>query len=109
MGRIYKPDLALTSGLMGAYLQAIQARIDEAPSETEGHLWTSLGAYSVLCFCASLQGNEGFLLDLYGLRLYLDEGREPQCLKPHVIAPLLGRFKNEIGERYHLVLLAPVT
>jgi hypothetical protein len=61
-------------------------------------------------FCASLQGNEGFLLDLYGLRLYLDEGREPQCSKPHVMAPLLGRFKNKtMGEEYHLVLLAPVT
>ena len=26
-----------------------------------------------------------------------------------MVAPLLGRFKNEIGERYHLVLLALVT
>jgi hypothetical protein len=110
MGAIYKPNLALTSALMVVYLEVVQARINEATSEKEGHLWTSLGAYSVLCFCGSLRGNEGFLLDLYGLRLYLDEGREPQCLKPHVVAPLLGRFKNEIGERgYHLVLLAPVT
>ena len=30
-------------------------------------------------------------------------------MKPHVVAPLLGRFKNEVGERYHLVLLTPVT
>jgi hypothetical protein len=29
--------------------------------------------------------------------------------KPHVVAPLLGCFKNEIGEQYHLILLAPVT
>jgi len=109
MGGIYKPDLALTSALMVAYLKAIEVRIDEAKEEMEGHLWTSVGAYSVLCFCASLRGNEGFLLDLYGLRLYLNEGRESQCLKPHVVAPLLGRFKNEVGEHYHLVLLAPVT
>jgi hypothetical protein len=26
-----------------------------------------------------------------------------------VVVPLLGRFKNELGERYHLVLLAPIT
>jgi hypothetical protein len=109
MGGIYKPDLALTSIVMVAYLKLIEERIDRATSQAERHLWTSLGAYSVLCFCASLRGNEGFLLDLGGLRMYLDEGREPQCLKPHVVAPLLGRFKNEIGERYHLVLLAPVT
>jgi hypothetical protein len=49
------------------------------------------------------------LLDLHGLRLYISEGKEHQVTRPHVIAPLLGRFKNEIGERYHLVLLAPVT
>jgi hypothetical protein len=30
-------------------------------------------------------------------------------LPPHVIIPLLGRFKNEIGARYHLTLLAVVT
>ena len=84
-------------------------RIEHATDEAESHLWTSVGAYSVLCFCASLRGNEGFLLDLHGLRLYLEEGRAPQCQKPHVVAPLLGRFKNEIGERFHLVLLAPVT
>lgn len=30
-------------------------------------------------------------------------------LPPHVIIPLLGRFKNEIGARYHLTLLAAVT
>ena len=41
--------------------------------------------------------------------MYIKEGRELGCAKPHVVAPLLGRFKNEIGERYHLVLLAPVT
>jgi hypothetical protein len=108
MGGIYKPDLALTSDVMVNYLKAIQERIEQATDEADHHLWTPLGAYLVLCFCASLRGNEGFLLDLYGLCLYLDEGRGPECMKPHVVAPLLGQFKNEVGERYHLVLLAPV-
>lgn len=75
----------------------------------ERHKWISLGAYSALCFCGSLRGNEGFLLDLYGLRLYLNEGKDPADPQAHVVAPLLGRFKNEIGEKYHLILLAPLT
>ena len=109
MGAIYKPDRALPSAVMVIYLEMIQVRIDQATNQEEVHLWTSVAAYSSLCFCASLRGNEGFLLDLHGLRTYLEEGREGTCAKPHVVAPLLGRFKNEIGERYHLVLLAPVT
>jgi hypothetical protein len=56
-----------------------------------------------------LRGNEGFLLDLYGLRLYLQEGKLLPENKAHVVAPLLGRFKNELGERYHLILVAEKT
>jgi hypothetical protein len=68
-----------------------------------------LGAISLVCYVGSLKGNECFLLDLYGLRLYLNEGREPNS-KPHVVAPLLGRFsKNELGEHYHLIFLVAVT
>jgi hypothetical protein len=109
MGAVYKPDLAIMSVVMGLYLQEVQMRIKQASTKTERHLWTSVGAYSSLCFCVSLRGNEGFFLDLHGLHLYINEGKGDQCLKPHVVAPLLGRFKNEVGERYHLVLLAPLT
>lgn len=38
----------------------------------------------------------------------MNKGREHPT-KPHVVAPLLGRFKNELGERYHLFLLASET
>ena len=108
MGAIVKPDLAITSAVMSMLLLVIQERIDQAAEEVEKYLRTSVGAYCALCFCASLRGNEGFLLDLHGLRLYIKEGLEP-CDRPHVVAPFLGRFKNEIGERYHLLLLAPET
>ena len=67
MGAVYKLDLAIMSAVMGLYLQGIQLRMDQAPTEVERNLWTSVGAYSGLCFCASLQGNEGFFSDLHGL------------------------------------------
>jgi hypothetical protein len=94
---------------MKAYLDIIKQKVSSSADESEWHKWISLGAYSALCFCGSLRGNEGFLLDLYGLRLYLNEGKNPNDPRAHVVAPLLGRFKNEIGERYHLILLAPLT
>jgi hypothetical protein len=104
MGGIHKPDLALTSAVMVPYLKIVQQRIIDVTNEGEHHQWISLGAYSTLCFCGSLRANKGFLLDLNGLRRYLNEGKDPNDSRPHVVAPLLGRFKNEIGERYHLIL-----
>jgi hypothetical protein len=109
MGGIFKPDLALTSAVMVCYLEIVEHKASEATNDVDLHKWISLGAYSALCFCGSLRGNEGFQLDLYGLRRYLQEGNQPNDPRAHVVAPLLGRFKNELGERYHLILLAPIT
>ena len=110
MGAIYKPDLAVTAAVMVSYLELMREKINQAMEQVDIHLWMLVGAYSTLCFCASLRGNEGFLLDLHRLCTYIAEGKEEVCAKPHVlVAPLLGCFKNEIGEQYHLVLLVPVT
>jgi hypothetical protein len=93
MGAIVKPDLAITLGVMSMLLAVIQERIDQGGEEAKRNLWTSVGAYCALCFCASRRGYEGFLLDLHGLGLHIKEGVEP-CEKPHVVTPLLGGFKN---------------
>ena len=39
---------------------------------------------------------------------FIDRGRK-DVEAPHVVIPLLGRFKSKIGERCHLLLLANVT
>jgi len=66
---------------------------------------TLMGAYSVIAFCGSFQGHEVCLVDLHGLikyaRMDLVEGGHK-----YVLIPLLGRFKNEDGECYHLTPLA---
>jgi hypothetical protein len=63
-----------------------------------------LGAFSIIAFCGSFRGHKVFLVDLHGLIKYagmdLVEGGHN-----YVIVPLLGRFKNEYGERYHLTPL----
>lgn len=48
----------------------------------------------------SLRGNEGIVLDLHGgLHLYSNEGTKMLHDKmAHVVAPLLGYIKNELGE-----------
>jgi hypothetical protein len=68
-----------------------------------------LGAitYAVISYCNALRGNEGFKLDLGGLRKHLSRGLMHRT--PHCVAPLLGRFKGEDGERYHLLMMVAVT
>jgi hypothetical protein len=64
--------------------------------------------YSLVAYCNALRGNEGFKLDLGGLRKHIRKGLNHPA-SPHCVAPLLGRFKGEDGERYHLLLMASET
>jgi hypothetical protein len=80
-----------------------------------------VGAAIALAVCGSLRGNEVFMLDLNGLRKHLSLGKEGTLPKdpmkvgtdlsqaPHIIIPLLGEFKGELGFRYHLMSLASTT
>jgi hypothetical protein len=68
----------------------------------------SLAAYCVVCFCGSFRGSEVFLVDLFGLRKYMETARHTNETA-YVIVPLLGKVKNEIGERYHLTPLCSIT
>ena len=48
------------------------------------------------------------MLERSDLCRFIDRGRhDPEA--PHVVIPLLGRFKGEVGERCHLLLLANET
>ena len=47
-------------------------------------------------------------LDLCGLRKYIQAGTTDEE-EDHLVVPLLGRFKGETGERYHLLAVASET
>ncbi len=49
-----------------------------------------------------------FAIDLHGLRKYLQDTQVAGS-KEYVIIPLLGRFKNELGNQYHLTPLVAQT
>ncbi len=61
------------------------------------------------------------MLDLNGLRKHIELGKQGTIPKdpmkagtdlsqaPHIIIPLLGEFKGELGFRYHLMSLASTT
>jgi hypothetical protein len=88
----------------------------EEVEDQEEHVareYMKFGEAAALAVCASLWGNEGFLLDLAGLWHYLDLGREgktpPDPMKigtelsgaPHIIVTLI-EFKGDRGMKHHL-------
>jgi hypothetical protein len=108
MGQDVRPQLGLSIEVMLEYMKRLDSKLLQAVDEEESDLICSVGAYSVLTYASSLRGNEGFLLDLFGLRTHIDKGKH-DTTHPHVVATLLGRLKGEEGERYHMLLMASET
>lgn len=65
------------------------------------------GAFYLIAFCCALRGEEVPLVDLYGVKTHWEEG-ETHPTK-HVVIALLGRFKGETGENYHLMCIVDKT
>jgi len=98
--------------------------LKEEAEEQEHHVareFFKVGAAVALAVCGSLRGNEVFMLDLGALRRHIDLGKQGTLpddpmkagtdlsQAPHVIIPLLGQFKGELGFRYHIMSLASTT
>lgn len=64
-----------------------------------------IGAFSLIAFGGSFRGHDVFLVDTYGLLKYAAEKQEERGLE-FVMVPLLGRYKSEDSECYHLTPLA---
>jgi hypothetical protein len=108
MGQDVRPQLGLSIDVMKEYMDRLEAKWLSVTDQDTQDLLCAVGAYSVTSYAASLRGNEGFLLDLFGLRQHIMKGKL-DAQDPHVVAPLLGRLKGEDGERYHMLLLASQT
>jgi hypothetical protein len=108
MGQEIRQDTALSTPVILALLRDLEMDWDVCPDMEARRPLCTLGAYICIAFCGSFRGAEVFLVDCAGLWSYLRGPVDPH-LPPHVIIPLLGRFKNEIGARYHLTPLAAVT
>jgi hypothetical protein len=107
MGAVVKQDKALSKEILHELLSECKARLSREAGAAQV-LTVSVATYLTVGFCGSLRGNEGFMLCLTGLRRMLDEGKTGDK-NDHVVLPLLGRFKGEAGERYHLIPLPSTT
>ena len=107
MGQVVKQDLAITVEVLMHMLEVIKSDIQKVEGWNKSMLIMA-GAYSCICFCGSFRGHEVFLVELDGLLKYNQPIKESGKFE-YIMVPLLGRFKGETGERYHLTPLAAVT
>ena len=105
MGRDVKGDLAIDYRIMLRILSHLKEELLEVETMIKRRRWiASVGAFYTIGFTLALRGNEILMLDLSELRKNIKSGIQETI--PHVIVPLLGRFKGEDFGRHH-VLLAP--
>ncbi len=108
MGQLVKQDRAVSLELMHALCSLLEQEWEAASDIKSRSQVARLGAYSVIAFCGSFRGPEVFMTDLFGLIKYGEE-RLTAGDKEYVMIPLLGRFKNEVGDQYHLTPLIATT
>ena len=111
MGRQTKRNIALDYEVLHIILANLEEDIENNRDFTfHQKRWLAMvGCYLVTVFVLSLRGNEGFMVEAGGLTNHLPHGRDRSEDLPFVVVPLLGRFKNEDGEKWHLMLSVSVT
>jgi hypothetical protein len=90
MGQEWRPNQAMSIPLLLATTQAIEERIQSAPTSRELNRWTVLHKFVVVTYVVSLHGPEGFLISLEGLHRHWKGENED-----HFIIALRGKIKGE--------------
>ena len=104
MGQIWLPNRALSNNLRDEFFHQFQMRVDGEVDLESKHRWIVFQSYVICGYVVSLQGPEGFLLDLDGLnRNWVEEGSD------YVVIALLGKVKGESHDRAHLLPSVLVT
>ena len=58
----------------------------------------------VICFVCSIRVNEEFMVKLSGIIQQIYDGKGEHEELPHMVIPLLEKFKNESGQRWYLMM-----
>jgi len=103
MGEIVKPDQALSTSILLEILSILDSEWNE--SYHPKFEIASEGALYVIAFCCALRG-ELPLVDLHGTQKHWLQATSSE--PPHIVITLLGRFKGELGENYHLLPIVTV-
>ena len=98
MGSITIQDTALSVQILMKILDQYEAEfsLTSTPVGRRRDI-VMISSYLVMGFCCGLRGNEPFLMEATALCEYIDKGKLHE--DAYVCLPLMGRFKNEDGER----------
>ena len=111
MGKQTQTDLGLDIRVLHLILNNLKVEIqNEEGNYMRVRELMLLGTLLIIGFVCALRGNECFMLDAQGLLSHINVGQSGQKKgNEHVVIPLLGRFKNEDGNRLHLMVAVNVT
>ena len=109
MGKQTKSNMPLDYKVLHLIMKSFDEELVCVGVSAARSRWISMcGCFLLLGFVLSLRGNEGFMVEAHGLVSHLHYGLEENLEEEEdvgfVVVPLLGRFKNEDGERWHLML-----
>jgi len=109
MGKQTKSNMPLDYKVLHLIMKSFDEELGYVGVSAARARWISMcGCFLLLGFVLSLRGNEGFMVEAHGLVSHLHYGLEENLEEEEnvgfVVVPLLGRFKNEDGERWHLML-----
>jgi hypothetical protein len=108
MGDVVNSDYAVSKEIVVALLRDLEDDWSSAATDKERFKLARMAMLLLCGYLCGLRGEEIMKVDIAGFLKYLDTGAE-DSVRPHAIVPLLGRLKSEIGERYHMQVMARVT
>ena len=111
LGRQTKSNWGLDYKALHIILSNLEEELEENElKKGEKRSLIMLGSFLMIGFVCGLRGNEIFLVEAEGIQKMIEKGKkEDEAKLEHVVIPLLGRFKNEDGERWHLMVSVPIT
>jgi hypothetical protein len=110
MGRFVKQDLGISLPMLLAILELYEADLRNAEVTNKRKRWVILCAAAfVILWSGALRGGEIFLLEASELIKRRNDGRNMSGDLGHCVIPLMGRFKQETGERNLIIVLANKT
>eukprot|EP00957_Ditylum_brightwellii_P036428 2757763-Ditylum_brightwellii.AAC.1 len=109
MGKIVKPDRVISIEQVLALMMVVEDLGKDVASYKERRPMILLRAFVAIVYTGSFCGYEVFLVDTHGPLKYKDGEWEEAKDNDYVLVPLLGRFKDETGEKYYLTSLVAKT
>ena len=109
MGRLVMQEVGLSVEVLHEILGSLKQEISNPLTFYERkRLLVVSGAAFVILYAGALRGGEVFLVEASELSKLITQGRD-HTTHPHVVVPLMGRFKGETGERNVLLAFTNVS